>query len=189
MKKIERKRAREILSALDSKQIEKLSDNVSSNIVFLLSEIFSKDSSLIGQNVIGAYVPIQSEVRWFNCFDTNLNFGIAIPHVLDNFEMKYYQQKIEEVRNNVFGLKLEDSQRSLAVVPNVILVPALAFTKQGHRLGRGKGYFDRYLASFKGPKIGVGFECQVFESLTQQDFDIKMDYLVTEKNIYKGKNK
>ena len=189
MKQHERMKARDILSCLGNEQIEKLSDKVSSNIVYLISEIHSKDSLLIGQSIIGAYVPIQSEVRWFNNFSLDFEYSIALPHLENDTSMQYYFRKLEDIKSNQFGLRLKLHNNERVEVPNVILVPGLAFTKDGLRLGRGKGFFDRYLASFNGVKIGVGFECQVFEDLTQEKFDIKMDYLVTDKNIYKGKNK
>lgn len=189
MKQFERKRAKDILSGLSSEQIDKLSDKVSSNIVFLLSEIHSKDSLLIGQGIIGAYVPIQSEVRWFNNFSLDFDYKIALPHLVDDTSMQYYLKELEDIKDDKFGLELELTTSENVVVPNVVLIPALAFTKQCLRLGRGKGFFDRYLAGYDGIKIGVGFESQIFENLSQEQFDIKMDYLVTDKNIYKGKNK
>lgn len=188
MKEIERKRAKDILSSLSNDQIEQLSNDVSSNIVDLLSEIFSKESLLKGQICIGAYVPIQSEVKWFNHFSKDW-YHFAVPHLLDETQMEYYQQDLERIKSGKIGLVLGSDVKSTLIVPDVLLVPGLAFTHDCKRLGRGRGYFDRYLSKYKGLKIGVGFECQLFSEITQKEFDIKMNYLVTEKNIYKGKNK
>ena len=71
------------------------------------------------------------------------------------------------------------------VVPDLLLIPALAFSKKGERLGRGKGYFDRYLENFSGLKIGIGFELQLFDRIPVEEHDILCDMLITEKNIYK----
>lgn len=189
MKKAERKRAREILSSLSQEQIEKLSKDVSKNIVLLLSDIISENSLLIGHSVIGAYVPIQSEPIWFGQFNLNFKHNIALPHVLDEATMQYYERSMDEVSSNKLDFQLKLKEKDQAIVPDILLIPGLAFTKTGKRLGRGKGYFDRYLANFKGIKIGVAYECQMFSDLSQDEFDIKMNFLVTEKNIYKGKDK
>lgn len=64
---------------------------------------------------------------------------------------------------------------------HVMLIPGLGFSAQGERLGRGKGFYDRYLNNYKGFKIGVCFDCQMSEtSLPTDSWDIKMDYIITE---------
>jgi 5-formyltetrahydrofolate cyclo-ligase len=65
---------------------------------------------------------------------------------------------------------------------DVILVPGLAFTRRGQRLGRGGGYYDRYLASLPAEtlKIGVCFGFQIFESLPTESHDQTVDGVVTE---------
>jgi 5-formyltetrahydrofolate cyclo-ligase len=65
---------------------------------------------------------------------------------------------------------------------DLIVVPGLAFSRDGHRLGRGGGFFDRLLA---GPaaaayKLGVCFDFQLLESIPIEPHDIVMDTVVTE---------
>ncbi|MCF0190563.1 MAG: 5-formyltetrahydrofolate cyclo-ligase [Marinilabiliaceae bacterium] len=60
------------------------------------------------------------------------------------------------------------------------VVPGLAFTKEGLRLGRGKGYYDRMLASYKGAsKVGVCFNCQLMEDIPVGKFDVRMDEVLS----------
>lgn len=64
---------------------------------------------------------------------------------------------------------------------DVMAVPGVYFDGQGGRLGRGKGYYDRYLAGFPGRKVGVCSAAQVLEdSLARETFDVRMDALCTE---------
>lgn len=65
---------------------------------------------------------------------------------------------------------------------DVILVPGLAFTRRGERLGRGGGYYDRYLASLPVGtlKIGVCFDCQIVATLPMEPHDQTVDDVVTE---------
>lgn len=65
---------------------------------------------------------------------------------------------------------------------DLVLVPGLAFTRDGARLGRGGGFFDRFLphrAALAG-KIGVGFDFQIVESLPLETHDVKLDVVVTD---------
>jgi 5-formyltetrahydrofolate cyclo-ligase len=65
------------------------------------------------------------------------------------------------------------------------LVPGIAFGRGGERLGRGGGFFDRYLANYSGVKIGLCFEIQLEDDLPMQEHDCWMDYVITERDIYK----
>lgn len=62
---------------------------------------------------------------------------------------------------------------------DVILVPGVAFDKQGHRLGRGKGYYDRFLANLPKTsiKIAVCFPYQIVEHVPTEGHDFVMDYV------------
>lgn len=54
---------------------------------------------------------------------------------------------------------------------DLIVIPGRAFTQSGARLGRGKGIYDRLLATSKAYRIGVGFSCQCVDTLPQEDHD------------------
>lgn len=64
------------------------------------------------------------------------------------------------------------------------LVPGLAFSKKGERIGFGKGYYDRLLKGYNGTKIGICYDFQIFDELPSDENDIKMDLIMTEKGIY-----
>ena len=72
---------------------------------------------------------------------------------------------------------------------DLILVPGRAFDPGGGRLGRGKGYYDGFLSRLRparvgGPfKLGVGFACQLVESVPMQVRDVRLDAAVTEKGV------
>lgn len=66
---------------------------------------------------------------------------------------------------------------------DVIFVPGLFFDKNGHRLGSGKGFFDRFLSKIPKSviKVGICFSSQVVEEIPTEEHDIRMDFLLTEK--------
>ena len=55
----------------------------------------------------------------------------------------------------------------------------------GERLGFGKGYYDRFLESFNGITVGLSFEECLSDSIPMEEHDKKIDYLITDKKIYK----
>lgn len=63
-----------------------------------------------------------------------------------------------------------------------IFVPARAFDRRGNRLGRGAGFYDRFMASdgFRATRCGIGFACQVLETVPHQTHDLPVEILVTE---------
>jgi 5-formyltetrahydrofolate cyclo-ligase len=73
------------------------------------------------------------------------------------------------------------------VVPTVVLVPLSGWDEAGHRLGYGGGFFDRTLAG--PPKrpiaIGVGYELGRIPTIRPQAWDIPMDWIVTERGVYR----
>jgi 5-formyltetrahydrofolate cyclo-ligase len=69
-----------------------------------------------------------------------------------------------------------------------ILVPGVAFDRQGGRLGNGGGYYDRLLACVRPDTVlaAACYESQLFEQIVMEPHDVPMDYVITEKNIYAG---
>lgn len=62
---------------------------------------------------------------------------------------------------------------------DLILVPGLAFDLRGRRLGRGKGVFDRLLATASGVRVGVAFDCQIVEAVPVEPHDARVDFVLT----------
>jgi 5,10-methenyltetrahydrofolate synthetase len=73
------------------------------------------------------------------------------------------------------------------VVPQALIMPPVGFDGAGYRLGYGGGFYDRTLASIN-PRpltIGVAYELSRLPTIHPQDFDLAMDYVVTERGIFK----
>lgn len=66
------------------------------------------------------------------------------------------------------------------------VIPAIAYDKQGVRLGRGKGHYDRALQDYAGLKIGVCFNVSLCEQLPHEAHDIQCDLVVTEDHVYQS---
>lgn len=71
---------------------------------------------------------------------------------------------------------------------NVIcIIPAVVYDKKGYRIGYGGGYYDRYLSSFKGTKVGVEYHEYIVGTVPHGRFDLAVDVLISEKGIYPKK--
>ncbi|RZA13807.1 MAG: 5-formyltetrahydrofolate cyclo-ligase [Proteobacteria bacterium] len=82
---------------------------------------------------------------------------------------------------NRWGVEEPDAGEPLVSgAQTLIIVPALAFDKDGHRLGYGKGFYDRFLSSFTATTIGVCFSEFFFESLPSEAHDRVVNHVVTE---------
>ena len=100
----------------------------------------------------------------------------------------HFVQSLDELSPDSYGIR-EPSESSPVYDPEisggsaVVFVPGLLFDDRGYRLGYGKGYYDRYLSSFKGNKIGVVYGDFILPEVPIGRFDTKVDILLTEKRI------
>ncbi len=63
---------------------------------------------------------------------------------------------------------------------DLAVVPGMAFDLSGNRLGRGKGYYDRFLPAITAPKIGLCFDFQLLGEIPSMPHDIKMDKVLSD---------
>ena len=70
-----------------------------------------------------------------------------------------------------------------AIEPATLLVSFTGFDSTGNRIGRGAGFFDRYLATSTADVIGVGFEVQRFEAVPVASHDIALGVIVTDLGV------
>lgn len=68
---------------------------------------------------------------------------------------------------------------------DMVVVPAVAYDRNGNRIGRGKGYYDRLLRDVKATKVGVAYDFQVVDEIDAEPHDVKMDVVITESRIIK----
>ena len=92
-------------------------------------------------------------------------------------------------RSGAFGIREPDPERSETVDPaeiDLILAPCSAFDLDGHRLGMGAGYYDRFLPRCGNAAVAaVAFEAQKLEQVCVEETDRTMDCMVTEETVYR----
>ena len=72
------------------------------------------------------------------------------------------------------------------VSPDILLVPLLAFDRKGHRLGYGKGFYDRYLEKHTALTIGIAFQEQEVQQIPRQFHDHALNMILTNKELIKA---
>ena len=139
---------------------------------------------------LSSYYPASFEANTLKLFETgSINkLRIFLPVLKGNNAMHFHEWKKNDVlKINRFGM-LEPVLLSKRIVPDVMLVPLLAYDSQNNRLGYGGGFYDRYLNKYlKRYKniltIGVAFSFQKHHKIPALNNDVKLNYILTEKGI------
>jgi 5-formyltetrahydrofolate cyclo-ligase len=104
---------------------------------------------------------------------------VVVPRV-EGDVMRYYDYHPDRMTEGAFGIiePVGDVEVAASDI-DLMIVPARAFTPEGDRLGRGGGFYDKYMAlpGFRAVKYGVAFGCQIFDSLPTDPHDIPVDRL------------
>lgn len=130
-------------------------------------------------SVVYGFYPLRSEPDWLGS-DAIQGKQIAFPRTDANLMTYFISEKM------IPGVKgpLEPADGAPAPPPDLILVPGLAFTPDGRRLGRGGGYYDRWLATQRGiPTLGICFSCQLVDTLPVESHDVRVDAILTEAGL------
>ena len=138
---------------------------------------------------ISLYFPTQYEVNILKIFENKnfKKFNFLLPIIEKNNLMNFYKWTINDILYlNKYGIP--EPSKSSKIIPNVALVPLIAFDKNKNRLGYGKGYFDKYFnTNSKSRKkiltVGVAFSFQKYNNLPVNKNDFKLNYILTEKGI------
>jgi len=99
----------------------------------------------------------------------------------DELELREFTGIQNMTTGTAFGISEPNNlyKDSLDLI-DLIIVPGVAFDKNNNRLGRGKAYYDKLLIGTKAFKLGVCFDFQQIEIVPTNQFDIKMDLVVTD---------
>jgi 5-formyltetrahydrofolate cyclo-ligase len=146
--------------------------------------------SYIAARAIHCYLPMRSEVDTRPLIADALAHGkrVAVPIVVPK-AVELAHAWLESLADDaltpgVFGTFNPRDLRPAAPGDwELVIVPLLAFDRRGHRLGYGKGYYDRLLATRSCTTIGVGFASQEIDALPDEEHDITLDWIITEREV------
>ncbi len=158
--------------------------------LFLDSELYRRAPLIL------AFVSLKTEIDTHPLIEKMMNDGkkVAVPLTTDTsmfFKLLQNEKPLcEQLRCGNFGIEepvpeLQDIAPESLPEGTVILVPGMAFSESGLRLGKGKGYYDRYLERVPAETIlaGYAFQVQVLQEIPCEPHDRKVGYLVTDERI------
>jgi len=153
----------------------------SERLVFELSK-----RSALGKGYIAAFYPTEFEPQIVPFLKKLAEEGrLLLPRVLDKQKMEFVlvQNLDSDLREGAFKIMEPKAELpSYENPPAAFLVPGVVFGKDCSRIGHGVGYYDRFLAAFKGiPRLGVAYSVQIRNSLPQNATDMRMDEVLWDK--------
>ena len=166
-----RKTIREKKRAMTAEQIEAASSRLAE--LFFASEMYQKAKTVYG------YLPYNQEVRTVPMLERALQDGkrVAVPKVYGD-EMKFiYITDLSAVEKGYAGIPEPVADEPVADDPTaLVLMPGLVFDPQGHRIGYGGGFYDKFLSSEpEHPTLALCYDFQVMPHLQTEEFDIPVD--------------
>ena len=169
-----RRRIREKKRAMTPEEIEERSRELGRK--FAATEAYRKAKTVYG------YMPYNQEVRTVPMLEQALRDGkkVAVPKCYGD-EMKFiYLDDLTKVAKGYAGIPEPIADEPVAHDETaLVLMPGLAFDPQGHRIGYGGGYYDRYLEQYPVPvKLGICFAFQLVDAIPAETFDQAADVVI-----------
>ena len=140
--------------------------------------------------IIAGYYPSNYEVNTLNFLEeaSKKKFKIVLPVIKSSNKMSFKPWIFKEpLYVNKFGI-LEPNNLGKEIIPDLIMVPLVAFDRKLNRIGYGKGYYDRSLQKINKIKkktitLGIAYSFQKCATIPTNQYDFKLNYVFTEQGI------
>ena len=131
---------------------------------------------LIAADTLLLYYPLKDEINIKPLY--SLDKRIFLP-VIENNEM-LFRRYDGDLKKGKFGIMEPTGEYYTIGSNDLMIVPAVAYDRDGYRLGRGKGFYDRFLADKKIKTIGVVSKLRIVSDVFREANDIKVDFIITD---------
>ena len=181
-----REKHKKIRGAITPDKKREFDNKICNRIMSLVSYRFA--------DVILLYAPVNSEIDILPIAGAALATGkkLAFPRCIPGTsEMEFhYISSLDELTPGTLNIPEPDVSAPVFKASDITdknkclcIIPALAFDKRGYRIGYGKGYYDRYLSHFECIRAGVIYNELFTEHLPNGRFDLKVDFIVSERGV------
>ncbi len=155
-----------------------------------VAEKFLANLPITKSDKIAGYFPVNNELDIMLLLEilSDQKNIIALPCVNeDTKHLTFREYKIgDQLYKNKFGI-LEPGKYSHIIMPDIVIVPLVAFDEDCYRIGYGGGYYDKTISilheNIEIISIGVGYDFQKIKKLPRESHDIPLDCIITEKEI------
>ncbi len=146
-------------------------------------------------NILLLYAPLREEIDCMPIAYQAWADGkiVAFPRCKDGeCTMQYHiVEREEDLISGMYGIREPRNTAPLLLTEEdvctedhpVCIVPGVVFDRDGYRIGYGKGYYDRFLATFSGVRAGMVYSSFLLPELPRGRFDLSVDVMVTEKGV------
>ena len=170
-KKELRRQIREQKRAMTEAEIVEKSEKLGA--LFAASVLYQNAKTIYG------YLPYNQEVRTIPMLEQALRDGkvVAVPKVIGDEMVFIRMDDLTQVKKGYAGIPEPVANGPAADDPHaLVLMPGLAFDPQGHRIGYGGGFYDRFLASEpEHPTLALCYDFQMLPHVETEEFDIPVD--------------
>ncbi|QQR80244.1 MAG: 5-formyltetrahydrofolate cyclo-ligase [Deltaproteobacteria bacterium] len=136
---------------------------------------------------VALYAPIKNEVRTENIAEEFFKTKKVFYPRVKGLEIDFYQVKsITDLSPGFCQIpepNLGNGESSLREI-DCIIIPGVAFDRDGYRLGFGRGYYDKALAGYTGLVIGLAYDFQILDRLPRDPHDVGCHWIVSETQVY-----
>ena len=176
------------------KKLKDIRDSISAKDrtekICIIAQMIFEMEEMKNAKCVFAYLSFRSEVETQQVIEKILSLGkrLALPlcdgknHTMRAVEIG----DLSLLKDGYFGIKEPDA--SLDDMPkeeiDLVIVPGLGFDTRGLRIGYGGGFYDRFLKDFKGTTVGLTFSECMTDNLPYDEYDVPVDMVITEKDIY-----
>ena len=147
-----------------------------------LGEKFAQTELYRQAKTIYGYLPYNQEVRTVPILEQAIRDGkqVAVPKVYGEEMRFHYLTDLSRVETGYAGIPEPLGDEPVAEDPTaLVLMPGLAFDKEGHRIGYGGGFYDKFLANEPGhPTVALCYDFQVLPKLETEEFDVPVDLVL-----------
>jgi len=152
----------------------------------ILSKLM-KTKVILEAKSIGCYYSIGSEVQTVELISHLLNEkkSVSLPKISSNTMSFRIIDDLSRLEKGEFDIPEPKDNAPIQEKHDVILVPCVGLDNEGNRIGYGQGFYDKYLEGDNAIKIALSYSKQIIKSIPISTEDIKMDWIITEKDVIK----
>ena len=140
--------------------------------------------------VIHTYISLPDEPNTRSIIENCWSSGkiVTVPLVLTNTYDLFHSEikSFDDLISGMYGIQEPSPEKRIKMNPEIIdlvIVPGVAFDRQGGRLGHGKGYYDRFLQFTRAFRLGLAFDCQLLKTVPTELHDVPMNAILSESGI------
>ncbi len=166
--------AKQEIAKITKEERQEYSDSIMKKVIEELSKSEEKDVFVFISN---KQEPSTKKILYYLLEN---GYKVSVPMLQGEIMLNSRYKMDTPLVENQYGIK-EPNEFVSANVPKIAIIPLVAYTDEMVRVGRGKGYYDRFLKIADMKKIGIAFSCQKVQGVEAESHDVALDMIITEK--------